>query len=110
MCRQDLLVEALAAQGFEQPTIEDWSWKVAPSIAHIPTLASYFAVAEIIKARGFLPLWRWRHIVASFLTPLIGLRRSTFTYAAVVARKPVTLISPRDKEKFLRDIAAHPDD
>ncbi|MFJ5298644.1 methyltransferase domain-containing protein [Pseudomonas sp. NPDC088368] len=97
MCRQDLLPREMEQQGFETINIEDWSWNVAPSVAHVPVLASYFAVREIVKARGLLPLWRWRHIVASFLTPLIGLRRCTFTYAAVLARKPLNPAALRDQ-------------
>ncbi len=89
MCRTDLLPAALAAAGFEAPTVEDWGWNIAPSVAHVPLLAFHFALAEIVKARGRLPLWRWRHIVASALTPMLGLRRSTFIYAAVVAKKPL---------------------
>ena len=88
MCRQDLLPRALAAEGFAEATIEDWSWNIAPSVAHVPFLASRFAIGELIKARGRLPLWRRRHIIASLLTPLMGLRRSMLSYVAVVARKP----------------------
>lgn len=87
MCRADLLPEELANIGFERPRIDNWSWNVAPSVAHVPIFAAYFALIEIAKAKGRLPLWRWRHIVASFLTPLIGLRRCTFTYCAVVTKK-----------------------
>ena len=90
MCRSDLLPHALEAAGFAPAatTIEDWSWRIAPSVAHVPFLATRFAITELVKARGRLPLWRWRHIVASFLTPLLGLRRSALRYVAVVARKP----------------------
>jgi MPBQ/MSBQ methyltransferase len=88
MCRLDLLPGALHAVGFEQPGFEDWSWRIAPSVAHVPLFASYFAIAEVLKARGLLPLWRWRHIVASLLTPLLGLRRCTFAYGVVTATKP----------------------
>jgi MPBQ/MSBQ methyltransferase len=89
LCRHDLLPEALARVGFAPATIEDWSWRIAPSVAHVPFLSTRFAVTELVKARGRLPLWRWRHIVASFLTPLLGLRRSALRYVAVVARKPL---------------------
>lgn len=88
LCRIDLLPAALRNIGFEGPCIENWSWRVAPSVAHVPLFAAYFTVAEVIKARGVLPTWRWRHIVASFLTPFLGLRTCTFVYAAVAARKP----------------------
>ena len=90
LCRRDLLPQALARAGFAAPVIEDWSWRIAPSVAHVPLLSTRFAVTELVKARGRLPLWRWRHIVASFLTPLLGLRRSALRYVAVVARKPST--------------------
>jgi MPBQ/MSBQ methyltransferase len=88
MARQDLLPAAMEANGFREIKLENWSWNVTPSVAHIPLFASYFAIAELIKARGMLPLWRWRHIVASLLTPLLGLCRSSFTYGAVIARRP----------------------
>jgi SAM-dependent methyltransferase len=88
MARADLMPDALRAAGFVDASVEDWSWRVAPSVAHVPVLASWFAVSEIVKARGRLPAWRWRHIVASALTPLLGLNRATFMYGAVIARKP----------------------
>jgi SAM-dependent methyltransferase len=89
LCRHDLLPHALERAGFAPATIEDWSWRIAPSVAHVPFLSTRFAVTELVKARGRLPVWRWRHIVASFLTPLLGLRRSALRYVAVVARKPL---------------------
>lgn len=89
MARLDLLPDALRHVGFVGTEIEDWSWNVAPSVMHVPVLASHFALKEWVKARGRLPLWRWRHIVASLLTPLLGLRRSVFAYAAVTATKPL---------------------
>ena len=89
LCRRDLLPQALERVGFAAPTIEDWSWRIAPSVAHVPFLSTRFAITELVKARSRLPLWRWRHIVASFLTPLMGLRRSALRYVAVVARKPL---------------------
>jgi hypothetical protein len=73
----------------------DWSWRIAQSVAHVPFLSTRFALTELVKARGRLPTWRWRHIVASFLTPLLGLRRSALRYVAVVARKPLDE-SPRE--------------
>lgn len=87
MARIDLLPQALEPLGFTDYRTEDWSWRMVPSVAHVPLLAFYFMVVEIIKARGLLPVWRWRHIVASLLTPLLGLRRRTVVYAAVSARK-----------------------
>ncbi|MEO6363931.1 MAG: class I SAM-dependent methyltransferase [Caldimonas sp.] len=89
MCRLDLLPRALLGEGFEAPVFEDWSWRIAPSVAHVPFLASRFAIAELVKTRCVLPPWRRRHIVASFLTPLLGLRRSLLRYGAMTAVKPI---------------------
>lgn len=89
LCRIDLLHDAMRSIGFKEPKFENWSWSVAPSVAHVPLFASLFAVVEIFKARGKLPPWRWNHIVASLLTPLLGLRRCTFVYGAVTATKPI---------------------
>ncbi len=88
LCRLDLLPGAMSSIGYEDVQFDNWSWNVAPSVAHVPLFASAFAVVEIVKAKGRLPLWRWRHIVASLLTPLLGLRRCTFAYGAVTATKP----------------------
>lgn len=87
MARADLLHAELEGLGFEDCHTDDWSWRMVPSVAHVPLLASWFAIAEVVKAQGRLPIWRWRHIVASLLTPLLGLRRRTIVYAAVTARK-----------------------
>jgi MPBQ/MSBQ methyltransferase len=88
LCRLDLLPDAMHEIGFEDTRFENWSWRVAPSVAHVPFFASAFAIVEILKAMGKLPLWRWRHIVASLLTPLLGLRQCTFVYGVVTATKP----------------------
>ncbi len=87
MCRLDQLPEALLSVGFAPPHIEDWSWRVAWSVIPIPLFASYFALVEFIKARGRLTLWRKRHIIASLLTPWLGVCRGTFIYAAVRTHK-----------------------
>lgn len=87
MARLDQLPGALAQCGFEPPRVEDWSWRIAPSVAHVPLLATRFAIVELWRAGGRLPPWRWRHIVASALTPLLGLLRRRFFYGAVIARK-----------------------
>jgi len=87
MCRLDQLPAALQSAGFEPPHIEDWSWRVAWSVIPIPLFAGYFALVEFIRARGRLSVWRKRHIVASLLTPWLGICRGTFIYAAVLTRK-----------------------
>ena len=63
----------------------DISWRVAPSIAHVPSVATRFLVTELLK--GKLTKWRRRHVVASVLSIVLGMCRSSFGYYLVTARK-----------------------
>lgn len=65
----------------------DISWNVAPSVAHVPYVATRFLVSELIKGRGRLSAWRRKHVVASWLSVLLGLCRGSFGYYLVSARK-----------------------
>jgi SAM-dependent methyltransferase len=78
---------ALQETGFADIEIADVSWKVAPSVAHVPVVATRFLLAELWKCRGRLPRWRRRHIAASWLSILLGLCRGSFGYYLVTARK-----------------------
>ena len=79
------LREALENAGFVDIEFEDISWRVAPSIAHVPYVSTRFLVTELAKGR--LSKWRRRHVVASVLSILLGLCRSSFGYYLVTARK-----------------------
>ena len=79
------LRKALEEAGFADIEFEDISWRVAPSIAHVPYVAGRFLITEL--ARGKLSKWRWRHVVASVLSIALGLCRSAFRYGLVTARK-----------------------
>ena len=83
----ELLREATEQLGGEITAIEDWSYRIAPTVAHAPFLVIYHLVVEMIKARGLLSTWRWRHLVASFLSPWIGLLERNFVYAAMSGRR-----------------------
>lgn len=83
----DLLQDTAAAFGGEVTSVEDWSYRIAPSVAHAPFLVIYHWIVETLKARGRLEAWRWRHLVASFLSPWIGLLERNFVYVAVSGRR-----------------------
>ena len=87
LCQIERLKQVTAQIEFQEVTIEDWSYRIAPSVAHAPFLVIYHAVREVIKARGLLSKWRWRHLVASFLSPWIGILERNFVYVAVVGKK-----------------------
>jgi MPBQ/MSBQ methyltransferase len=83
----DALREQLLRSGFVDIQIEDISWRVAPSALHIPWFATRFTLGALIKSRGRLAPWRWRHILASYQSLLIGLWRPAFGYFLVSATK-----------------------
>jgi SAM-dependent methyltransferase len=87
LARLDAFESALRDAGFEAIEVRDLFWKVAPSAAHIPLVATVHTLRELWKSRGRLSAWRWKHIAASWLSIAIGLARGTFRYAMVTARK-----------------------
>jgi cyclopropane fatty-acyl-phospholipid synthase-like methyltransferase len=65
----------------------DISWRVAPSVAHIPWVASLHTIRELWRGKGKLESWRKKHIEASVLTMLLGLALPWFRYGILTARK-----------------------
>ena len=85
MAEVGALRAALEEAGFAGIEFEDISWRVAPSMAHVPYVATRFLVAELVK--GKLSKWRRRHVVASVLSIVLGLCRGSFGYYLVTAHK-----------------------
>ena len=85
MAEVGALRAALEDAGFVDIDFEDISWRVAPSIAHVPYVAARFFFTELLK--GKLTKWRRRHVVASVLSIVLGLCRGSFGYYLVSARK-----------------------
>jgi SAM-dependent methyltransferase len=83
----DSVRDVLKNIGFEKLDVEDWSYRIAPSVAHAPFLTIYYAIKEVLKARKLLSGWRWNHLVASFLSPWIGVLEPNFVYVAISATK-----------------------
>jgi predicted DCC family thiol-disulfide oxidoreductase YuxK/ubiquinone/menaquinone biosynthesis C-methylase UbiE len=76
---------ALEEAGFTDIEFQDISWRVAPSIAHVPYVATRFLVTELLQ--GKLTKWRRRHVLASVLSIMLGMCRGSFGYYLVSARK-----------------------
>ncbi len=87
LAQLDRLCEVLPNMGFENMSIENWSYRIAPSVAHAPFLTIYYVIKEVLKARKLLSGWRWKHLVASYLSPWIGILEPNFVYVAVCATK-----------------------
>ncbi|HMB52172.1 MAG TPA: methyltransferase domain-containing protein [Thermoanaerobaculia bacterium] len=78
---------ALEAAGFTDVEVEDVSWRVAPSAAHIPWvtlrfLAGRFAAGDLRMTRR-----RWAHVTSCVVAPILGAARRRFGYCVVTARR-----------------------
>ena len=78
---------ALRKQGFKDVAIKDISWKVAPSVAHVPWVSLKFLISEMLFGKTKLVKERWDNMVASLLCVIIGLSRKNFTYYLVSGTK-----------------------
>lgn len=86
MPRVDAMRSALEDAGFADVEFTEISWRVAPTVGHVPWVAGRYLVAELL--RGRLTAWRRRHAVASLLSIVLGLARGSIGYYIVAARKP----------------------
>lgn len=84
---RDQFVDCLKRNGFEDVCVEDLSWRIAPSVMHVPWVTARFLVERLIKERLRLNRVRWGHILACLLAPIIGMARTRFGYYLITARK-----------------------
>jgi SAM-dependent methyltransferase len=82
-----LFTAALERHGFELLAAEDASWRIAPSVMHVPRVTLAFLVGELLIRRQKLNRVRWRHVLACLIAPWIGLGRRYFGYYLITARK-----------------------
>jgi MPBQ/MSBQ methyltransferase len=66
---------------------EDISWRIAPSVLHVPRVTLKFLASELLLRRKRLNSVRWGHIVACLLASFIALGRRYFGYYLVTAEK-----------------------
>ncbi len=79
--------EALERHGFELLGAEEISWRIAPSVLHVPRVTLGFLARELLRRRTRLSRARWRHVLACLIAPLIGLGRRYFGYYLISARR-----------------------
>ncbi len=80
-------LEALRAVGFEDIRVEDVSYRIAPSVLHVPKVSAFFLWRELRRSRLRMSRVRWGHLVACLLSPLVGMARWRFGYYVISARK-----------------------
>jgi MPBQ/MSBQ methyltransferase len=79
-------LEAMRQTGFQNIKVEDLSWRVAASVAHVPWVTLKFLASQLIVKRGRLSPERWNNILAPILTGIVGLARKHFGYYLITAQ------------------------
>lgn len=85
--RLDAFVAALRGNGFEEVVVDDISFRIAPSVGHIPWVTAKFLAGELVRERLRMSGVRWGHVLACVLAPLLGMARHRFRYCIVSARR-----------------------
>lgn len=81
-------VEAMKKVGFENIKVEDVSWRVAPSVAHVPYISLKFLFKQIQSKSIFkLHQEQKNNVFAPLMTMLLGLARNHFSYYIVSVTK-----------------------
>jgi cyclopropane fatty-acyl-phospholipid synthase-like methyltransferase len=78
---------ALAAHGFVGIDVEEVSWRLGPSVLHIPFVTARVLARYLIRRDLHIGRVRWGHVLASVLAPVVGLMRRRFGYYLISARK-----------------------
>jgi MPBQ/MSBQ methyltransferase len=77
----------LERHGLTVLAAEDISWRIAPSVFHVPRVTLKFLAGELFLHRKKLSSVRWGHVIACLIAPWIGLGRRYFGYYLVTAQK-----------------------
>lgn len=89
MAEINLFTRSLERAGFEDIYVEDISWNVAPSVAHVPWTALKFIVKRLLHGElGTLHRERRNNVIAPLLGMILGMSRPHFSYYIVSGRKP----------------------
>jgi ubiquinone/menaquinone biosynthesis C-methylase UbiE len=80
----DSFCDALIRHDFDVIEVRDISYRVAPSALHVPWVTLRFLFKTLFERVSSV---RWGHILASVLSPLVGMARPYFRYQLGVARR-----------------------
>ncbi|HRF02678.1 MAG TPA: methyltransferase domain-containing protein [Pirellulaceae bacterium] len=86
LMRLDLAPAAARDAGFDAVRIEDWTWRVVPSLLHVPAALARFAWRERGHWREVVR-GRREHLIGSALSLPLALRLDRFAYGALIAEK-----------------------
>lgn len=83
----DAFRACLERHGFVGVRVEDASWRIAPSVLHVPWVTARFLARQLVESRLRLTRARWGHLVACVLSPVVGMARRRFAYCLVSATR-----------------------
>ena len=83
----DAFRRALADNGFTDIEVQEISWRLVPSVAHIPFVTARVLLRYLLRRDLRIGRVRWGHVLASVLAPVVGLMRRRFGYFLITARK-----------------------
>jgi MPBQ/MSBQ methyltransferase len=83
----DAFTACLERHGFAVESMENLSWRIAPSVLHVPRVTLKFLAGELLLRRSRLSRARWNHVIACVISPAIGVGRRWFGYYLITARK-----------------------
>jgi SAM-dependent methyltransferase len=89
-------VAALGRHGFTGVTVEDVSWRVAPSVMYAPYVVTSFVVRKLLRHETLGEHTR-NHLRGSLMCSLLGVNRLKYGYYIVTAQngpRPATGMSP----------------
>ena len=71
---------------FSNVFAQDISWRVAPSVAHVPSTVIRFLLKQLFSKER-MNKYRWDNLISPLLTMVLGLHRSFFGYYLVSGEK-----------------------
>jgi len=80
-------VARMERAGFRDVRAEEISYRIAPSVMHIPTVTVRFLWRELRRTGLRLNDARWGHLLACVLSPVVGAARGRFGYYLVTGTK-----------------------
>lgn len=80
------LNDAAIAVGFTKPDFTDLSWRVAPSVMHVPFVSLRYFFQSIFRGRS-IAIESFRHVISCLAACFLGIQLNTFRYGIVCLRK-----------------------
>ncbi len=82
----DDFVAAMKKVGFKNIVLEDISWRLAPSVMHVPWVSLKYFFTHILPSRGKKPFQKL-HLIAPVMGLIMGLHRQSYGYYLLSAEK-----------------------